>query len=289
LVAKAKETEVKPAAEKDWRLTLAIFWLPYVKTNPIGLALLPTTFYLSVAYWDQFQRSLLLPMFGIYLLRELVSMSICLHRYFSHKGFRVSRPTQLVLWWTACLAYQGSPLWWAANHRRHHKHCDTKEDPHSPVAHHPLYAWQGWLFYEAIVVGVQEEYIRDLLATKELAWLESFYFIPILAELAGMYYYGGLPWVVFVALWSGSLCMTLTTYFNVMFHLHSDTTDTCKAQDKPLELLSHIFGEAYHHWHHVHPRAYHRPGLDVPYYAFILPLLTCGLFSGPNLMGAKEL
>ena len=36
---------------------------------------------------------------------------------------------------------QGPPLWWASKHRRHHGHCDTKDDPHSPVAHGKLYAW----------------------------------------------------------------------------------------------------------------------------------------------------
>ena len=39
-------------------------------------------------------------------------------------------------------------------------------------------------------------------------------------------------------------------------------------------------GEAYHRWHHQHPKAFQRPGLDLPYYLFILPLLKLGVFHG---------
>ena len=64
-------------------------------------------------------------------------MSMCLHRYWSHKGFQCGRAVQFVLYVLGCMASQGPPLWWASKHRRHHAHCDTDEDPHSPVAHGP--------------------------------------------------------------------------------------------------------------------------------------------------------
>ena len=41
-------------------------------------------------------------------------------------------------------------------------------------------------------------------------------------------------------------------------------------------------GEAYHRWHHQHPKAFQRPGLDLPYYLFILPMLKLGVFHGKN-------
>ena len=43
------------------------------------------------------------------------------------------------------LAFEGSPIWWAAIHRAHHRYVDTPLDPHSPrygVAH----SYFGWLF-----------------------------------------------------------------------------------------------------------------------------------------------
>merc|ERR1711903_67590 len=52
------------------------------------------------------------------------------HRYFAHRTFRVSRLTQflIALWGTS--AWSGSPLGWAAKHRKHHKNSDIPgKDP----------------------------------------------------------------------------------------------------------------------------------------------------------------
>src|SRR5580692_11242889 len=43
------------------------------------------------------------------------------HRYFSHRTYKTSRFFQFIMaWWGASCAQQG-PLWWAADHRHHHK------------------------------------------------------------------------------------------------------------------------------------------------------------------------
>lgn len=49
-----------------------------------------------------------------------------------------------------------------------------------------------------------------------------------------------------------------------------------------------IHGEAYHAWHHVHPRAYHRPGIDATYWLFILPGILLGLFEGSNILAETK-
>ena len=59
------------------------------------------------------------------------NMSVCLHRYFAHQAFKTTRLMQVAICIAGCCAYQGNPLWWASKHRRHHKHCDGPEDPHS--------------------------------------------------------------------------------------------------------------------------------------------------------------
>src|SRR5580693_2691108 len=46
------------------------------------------------------------------------------HRYFSHRSFKTSRWFQFVLALLGCTAGQRGPLWWAANHRNHHRHSD---------------------------------------------------------------------------------------------------------------------------------------------------------------------
>ena len=85
-------------------------------------------------------------MFGVYMLKEIVGMSACLHRYFAHRGFTCNRFVQFLLYLGGSLASQGSPIWWASMHRRHHAACDTDDDPHSPVVKGFMMAWLGWVY-----------------------------------------------------------------------------------------------------------------------------------------------
>ena len=199
---------------------------------------------------------------------------------------------------------QGAPLWWASKHRRHHAHCDTKADPHSPVAFSKLYAWMGWVYSSAgegpFGSGHDQEYMQDHLAFPELAFMENFYWVPVFAVHAGFYAALGPAWAVYCSMMSGILCQCLTLYFNVMFHSHPEPTTeaertkfanangTCRAVDLPLDPLANTFGEAYHGWHHKHPLAYKRPGLDLPYWTLIKPALALGIFWGPNKMHAVK-
>src|SRR5690242_13624237 len=46
------------------------------------------------------------------------------HRYFSHRSYKTGRTFQFLLALLGTLCVQKGPLWWAANHRAHHKHSD---------------------------------------------------------------------------------------------------------------------------------------------------------------------
>jgi stearoyl-CoA desaturase (Delta-9 desaturase) len=77
-------------------------------------------------------RSLLLCA-ACYLV-NVVGATVGYHRYFAHHSYKTSRAFQFVLACLGCTALQKGPLWWAAQHRHHHRHSDTPEDVHSPVA-----------------------------------------------------------------------------------------------------------------------------------------------------------
>ena len=161
---------------------------------------------------------------------------------------------------------QGAPLWWASKHRRHHAHCDTKEDPHSPVAFGKLYAWMGWVYSRdgegPFGSGHDQEYMQDHLKFPELALMENFYYVPVFAVHLVFYLTLGPAWAIYCSMMSGCLCMSLTLYFNVMFHDHpapkteaekakfANATGVCRAKDIPFDPLANTFGEAYHGWHH---------------------------------------
>ena len=49
------------------------------------------------------------------------------HRYFAHRAFSTSRIAQFALAFLAQTSAQRGILWWASNHRRHHRYSDTVE------------------------------------------------------------------------------------------------------------------------------------------------------------------
>jgi fatty-acid desaturase len=57
------------------------------------------------------------------------------HRYFSHKTYTLNRFWQFIFGALGSAVAQHGPIWWASHHRTHHQTTDTKDDPHSPVAH----------------------------------------------------------------------------------------------------------------------------------------------------------
>jgi stearoyl-CoA desaturase (delta-9 desaturase) len=78
---------------------------------------------------------LALSLCGAVYLVQMIGITAGYHRYFSHRSYKTSRAFQFVLAWLGCSAAQKGPLWWAAQHRHHHRTSDTPEDLHSPVAH----------------------------------------------------------------------------------------------------------------------------------------------------------
>ena len=50
-----------------------------------------------------------------------ICMSVCMHRYASHAALKCGRWMNIALCILSCAANQGGPLWWASQHRCHHK------------------------------------------------------------------------------------------------------------------------------------------------------------------------
>ena len=148
--------------------------------------------------------------------------------------------------------------------------------------------------------GHDQEYMQDHLKFPELAFMENFYWVPVFSVHAAFYFTLGPAWAIYCSMMSGIMCMSLTLYFNVMFHSHPEPVSeedkkkfanpegTCRAVDLPWDPLANTFGEAYHGWHHKHPLAYKRPGLDLPYWMLIKPMIALGVFWGPNKMHAVK-
>jgi len=68
---------------------------------------------------------------SMYVLTS-IGVEVGLHRGFAHRAFETTPVMKGLLAAFGSMAAEGSVLYWAAGHRRHHSHSDTGGDPHSP-------------------------------------------------------------------------------------------------------------------------------------------------------------
>ena len=96
--------------------------------------------------------------------------AVILHRYVSHRTFKLKNWLRKPLLFLSTLCIQGSPLWWAAVHRgMHHENADKEGDPHSPKDG-LLHAYIGWI-HSKKVTEIKTDKIRDIIKDKFHIWL----------------------------------------------------------------------------------------------------------------------
>jgi len=175
------------------------------------------------------------------------------HRYFSHRTFKTSRFFQFVLAFLGGTAMQKGGLWWAANHRHHHRYSDQPEDVHSPIQGGFFWSHVGWVLsprYDA----TDWEAIPDFGKYPELRFLNRFHLVPPLTLAAVLYLCGGLYAVAWgfvistVVLWHGTF--TINSLSHVFGRRRFATTDTSR---NSLALSLVTMGEGWHNNHHYYP------------------------------------
>ncbi len=175
-----------------------------------------------------------------------------LHRYFSHRAYKTSRAFQFALAVLGSLSVQKGVLWWAANHRHHHKYSDKEEDIHSPTLRGFWWSHVGWILstrYDETKLDA----IKDFARFPELVWINKYFLVPPIAFFTGLFLAGGLPWLLWggliptVLLWHGTFTInSLSHLFGKRRYL---TTDTSK-NNWLLALIT--CGEGWHNNHHYH-------------------------------------
>src|SRR5438128_1349010 len=97
-----------------------------------------------LAIWCGVSTTALILCIAFYLIR-MFAITAGYHSLFSHRSYQTSRLFQFVLGFIAAASAQRGPLWWAANHRHHHRHSDTEDDIHSPGIRGIWWAHAGWV------------------------------------------------------------------------------------------------------------------------------------------------
>lgn len=228
--------------------------------------------------------------FIVAIWRGGICMSVCLHRYAAHGAFKCGPGMRLILHVLGSAAHQGGPIWWASQHRCHHKYCDVPRDPHSAIIDGVEMAFA---FFSTGHEKVEEEFVPNWLDTTFLRLLDTFSFAVCSLEMYLAYYFFGREGL-FISYTSQWLCQTSTLWFNIMNHPPGINPDkTCQATngkgslnswypgfmflDTICPYYSVIVCEDAHDNHHVHFNLAKREQYDCMYYSFVYPLEKLGL------------
>lgn len=174
------------------------------------------------------------------------------HRYFAHRTFKTSRGVQFLLAFLAETSAQKGVLWWAANHRHHHRESDQPADVHSPLQDGFWWSHVGWILSDRYS-ETREEAIRDFARFPELRFLNRWHLLPPFLLAVGLFLIGGFPllvWGFFVStvlLWHGTF--TINSLSHVFGSRRYKTTDTSR-NNFLLALIT--CGEGWHNNHHYH-------------------------------------
>ena len=241
---------------------------------------------------------------GLYAIR-MFAITAFYHRYFAHRSFQTSRALQFLFAVLGASAVQRGPLWWAAQHRKHHHFSDTARDPHSPRRRGFIGSHMGWFLTPE---GFRTDWKRipDLRRYPELRWLNRFD-AAVPALLAIMLYglgsrlnsvrpelgTSGAQLLVWGFCISTVVLFHATATINSLAHRFGSrrfATHDDSRNNLCLALLT--FGEGWHNNHHFYPGAT-RQGfrwweIDLTYY-LLRGMALCGLVRGLKPVPARIL
>jgi stearoyl-CoA desaturase (Delta-9 desaturase) len=173
------------------------------------------------------------------------------HRYFSHRSYKMGRTMQFLMALGGTLAVQKGPLWWAANHRHHHKYSDEVEDVHSPMKG-LFWSHMGWIMCQKFT-ETRVDLIKDFAKYPELRWLNRWHWVPPFVLAVAIFAWGGWSGLVIGFFLSTVICWHCTYFINSLTHLFGRrryvTTDTSR-NSMILGLIT--LGEGWHNNHHYY-------------------------------------
>jgi acyl-CoA synthetase (AMP-forming)/AMP-acid ligase II/fatty-acid desaturase len=274
-------TQDKRIRAAQRRHAFAILCVP-----PLGAAVaVGVALNFGLTWWE-------LPLATLMYVFSMLGMTVGYHRLLAHRSFSVHRHVKAFLLICGCLSFQGSPLYWAANHRRHHQFSDLDGDPHSP---HFLPGVSG--FWHSHVSWMYEHelsnplfYCKDLYKDRVVTGVNRYYtaisWLGVLAPaMIGLAIESSVLGALRGALWGGAvrvfLSLHATSCINSVTHLFGVRAFKTNDQSRNTAWLAILtLGEAWHNNHHAFPWSAHfgllRGQLDLGG-LFISALSRCGL------------
>src|SRR5262249_45618031 len=161
---------------------------------------------------------------------------------------------QFILGCLCCVNLQRGPLYWAAIHRRHHRHSDEPGDPHSPIRGGFPWAYFVWMF--ASLEEPDWATVKDLRRYPDLIWLERFWLVPPLLVAAGFWLMGGWGAVCVGFCLPAVIALHGASIVNTLGHLIGTRRYQTRDRSRNSFLLACLtLGDGWHNNHHHYPHS----------------------------------
>lgn len=221
-----------------------------------------------VAFWGHgiHARDALLAVVLFFIVGHGVTVGF--HRLLAHKSFVAVRPLKLALAGAGSMAFEGGPIGWVADHRRHHVFSDLDGDPHSPHGkrtpwHGLWHAHIGWLFDHEPTSW--ERHAKDLMADRDMVVMNALFPLWCVVSLAipfaaGWLLGGTLAAALTALLWAGGVRVFLihhvTWSINSLCHVYGRRPFVTTDRSTNVGALAVVtMGESWHNGHHAFPRS----------------------------------
>jgi len=204
---------------------------------------------LIAAFFVPPTRTLLLWLAGTYILR-MFAVTAGYHRYFSHRSYRLDRVSQCVLAFLAETSGQKGVLWWAAQHRLHHRYSETERDIHSPERGGFWWSHMGWVLSPEHF-DYDPKLVTDFARFPELRWLNRYHLFPPIAFGILVFLIGGPGAFVWGYIVSTVLLYHCSFSINSLAHVIGTRRFATPDNSRNNWWLAIItFGEGWHNNHH---------------------------------------
>jgi len=215
---------------------------------------LPIYFYYNMPAWGMWVTAFVL----LYLTG--LSITAGYHRYFAHRAYKAHPLVEYALLFFGSMSAQGSALRWGFDHRLHHAHVDTDDDPYSI---NKGFWYAHWLWILEKPLPIDPKVVPDMMKNKLVVFQETYYpFIMVATNALAWLFVGWLfndyLGAFFIATMLRMFALHHFTWFiNSLAHTWGDKP-FCQEQSAVnnyiLALLT--FGEGYHNYHHVFANDY---------------------------------
>ena len=211
--------------------------------------------------WDWF----IFAVFLFYYPATGMSITVGYHRLFSHKAFKASWPVKLFVLLFGAAAFENSAIWWSSEHRKHHKHVDTDDDPYD-ITKGFFWAHMGWLMFKlkpASPMDNVHDLKKDALVMWQDKWVHgiAFFMSFILPTIIGYVYAitsgnlspaaGALGGLLIPGVARVVMVQHATFCINSLCHMIGERpySTSHSARDSWIAAIF-TMGEGYHNYHH---------------------------------------